>query len=238
MWYHRKSEKKGGTAHAYSRASAHGGPPPAAGAALLPAAGLVWQGLTHDLSKYSPTEFWRSAKYYQGYRSPNDQERLENGVSCRGCIIRVATVITLSTGSTTACGRTAAYIWAGVKCPSAMWRRCSATASLPAGCTKGKNIPMHRPMTITRAPRGTFSSTRRQRPAGPVAAAAEEAGRGCGLPADPPGAEGPGVLSCGASQAAIPASCTGNVALAASTETPKAICSRRQRAAPAHKKLP
>ena len=43
--------------------------------------GLVWQGLTHDLSKYSPTEFWRSAKYYQGFRSPNDQERRENGVS-------------------------------------------------------------------------------------------------------------------------------------------------------------
>ena len=43
--------------------------------------GLVWQGLTHDLSKYSPTEFWRSAKYYQGYRRPNDQERKENGVS-------------------------------------------------------------------------------------------------------------------------------------------------------------
>ena len=43
--------------------------------------GLVWQGLTHDLSKYSPTEFWRGCKYYQGWRSPNDQERLENGVS-------------------------------------------------------------------------------------------------------------------------------------------------------------
>ena len=43
--------------------------------------GLVWQGLIHDLSKYSPTEFWRSAKYYQGFRSPNDQERRENGVS-------------------------------------------------------------------------------------------------------------------------------------------------------------
>ncbi len=43
--------------------------------------GLYWQGLTHDLSKYSPTEFWRSVKYYQGYRSPNDQERIENGVS-------------------------------------------------------------------------------------------------------------------------------------------------------------
>ena len=38
--------------------------------------GLYWQGLTHDLSKYSPTEFWRSAKYYQGYRSPNDQDNL------------------------------------------------------------------------------------------------------------------------------------------------------------------
>ena len=43
--------------------------------------GLVWQGLTHDLSKYSPTEFWRSARYYLGYRSPNDQERKEIGVS-------------------------------------------------------------------------------------------------------------------------------------------------------------
>lgn len=43
--------------------------------------GLYWQGLTHDLSKYSPTEFWRSCKYYQGYRSPNDQERIETGQS-------------------------------------------------------------------------------------------------------------------------------------------------------------
>lgn len=43
--------------------------------------GLVWQGLTHDLSKYSPVEFWRGARYYQGYRSPNDAERLATGVS-------------------------------------------------------------------------------------------------------------------------------------------------------------
>ena len=43
--------------------------------------GLYAQGLTHDLSKYSPTEFWRGAKYYQGYRSPNDAERRANGVS-------------------------------------------------------------------------------------------------------------------------------------------------------------
>ena len=37
--------------------------------------GLIGQGLTHDLSKYSHAEFWRGEKYYQGYRSPNDQER-------------------------------------------------------------------------------------------------------------------------------------------------------------------
>ena len=43
--------------------------------------GLVWQGLTHDLSKYSATEFWRGAKYYQGYRSPNDAERTATGIS-------------------------------------------------------------------------------------------------------------------------------------------------------------
>ena len=43
--------------------------------------GLFWQGLTHDLSKYAPVEFWRGAKYYQGYRSPNDAERAETGVS-------------------------------------------------------------------------------------------------------------------------------------------------------------
>lgn len=35
----------------------------------------------HDLSKYSFTEFWRGAKYYQGNRSPNDAERRETGVS-------------------------------------------------------------------------------------------------------------------------------------------------------------
>ena len=43
--------------------------------------GLVWQGLTHDLSKYAPVEFWRGAKYYQGDRSPNDAERKATGMS-------------------------------------------------------------------------------------------------------------------------------------------------------------
>ena len=43
--------------------------------------GMYWQGLTHDLSKYSPTEFWRGARYYQGNRSPNAAEREAKGYS-------------------------------------------------------------------------------------------------------------------------------------------------------------
>ncbi|MCI7573133.1 MAG: DUF5662 family protein, partial [Clostridiales bacterium] len=43
--------------------------------------GLYWQGLTHDLSKYSPTEFWAGVKYYQGNRSPNDAQRRAVGYS-------------------------------------------------------------------------------------------------------------------------------------------------------------
>ena len=45
------------------------------------AMGLYWQGLTHDLSKYSPVEFWNGARYYQGVRSPNAAEREEKGYS-------------------------------------------------------------------------------------------------------------------------------------------------------------
>ena len=43
--------------------------------------GLYWQGLTHDLSKYAPTEFRVGAKYFQGNRSPNAAEREEKGYS-------------------------------------------------------------------------------------------------------------------------------------------------------------
>lgn len=39
------------------------------------AVGLYRQGLTHDLSKYSPTEFRSGIKYFQGNRSPNSKER-------------------------------------------------------------------------------------------------------------------------------------------------------------------
>ena len=43
--------------------------------------GLYWQGLTHDLSKYSPAEFLPGIRYYQGNRSPNDAQRSDMGYS-------------------------------------------------------------------------------------------------------------------------------------------------------------
>jgi hypothetical protein len=44
-------------------------------------AGIGFQGLFHDLSKYSPTEFLPGARYYQGTRSPNERERELYGYS-------------------------------------------------------------------------------------------------------------------------------------------------------------
>ena len=44
-------------------------------------AGIFWQGLFHDLSKYSPTEFIPGAKNYLGDESPNNKERDRFGYS-------------------------------------------------------------------------------------------------------------------------------------------------------------
>ena len=49
-------------------------------------AGILWQGLRHDLSKYSPTEFIPGVKYFQGT------------TPWRGCTTRGATAITSNTG--------------------------------------------------------------------------------------------------------------------------------------------
>lgn len=43
--------------------------------------GIPLQGLLHDLSKYSPTEFWEGVKYYQGDYSPIHNCKKENGYS-------------------------------------------------------------------------------------------------------------------------------------------------------------
>lgn len=43
--------------------------------------GLYKQGLLHDMSKYSPSEFLIGARYFQGDRSPNNAERESIGYS-------------------------------------------------------------------------------------------------------------------------------------------------------------
>ena len=44
-------------------------------------AGIPWRGIKHDMSKFSPTEFWESVRYYQGNRSPIDACKEAEGVS-------------------------------------------------------------------------------------------------------------------------------------------------------------
>lgn len=43
--------------------------------------GLYMQGIFHDMSKFSPTEFIPSVKYYSGTFSPNATDRVLTGVS-------------------------------------------------------------------------------------------------------------------------------------------------------------
>ena len=43
--------------------------------------GIIKQGLLHDLSKFSPIEFCSGVKYFQGNRSPINQEKEIKGYS-------------------------------------------------------------------------------------------------------------------------------------------------------------
>ena len=44
-------------------------------------AGIFWRGVVHDLSKYSPTEFIESARYWTGTHSPIEEAKKEQGYS-------------------------------------------------------------------------------------------------------------------------------------------------------------
>lgn len=44
-------------------------------------AGIPFRGLIHDLSKFSPIEFFESAKYYTGTHSPIDEAKADKGYS-------------------------------------------------------------------------------------------------------------------------------------------------------------
>lgn len=43
--------------------------------------GIPWRGFVHDLSKFTPQEFFESARYYQGNRSPIGACRRATGMS-------------------------------------------------------------------------------------------------------------------------------------------------------------
>ncbi|MBP3657177.1 MAG: catalase [Clostridia bacterium] len=44
-------------------------------------AGILLQGLGHDLSKYGPTEFWQGVRFFDGTHSPTEDERRQYGYS-------------------------------------------------------------------------------------------------------------------------------------------------------------
>lgn len=48
---------------------------------LCARAGFFWRGLVHDLSKYSPTEFFEGVRYFTGGRSPIYNCKMEHGYS-------------------------------------------------------------------------------------------------------------------------------------------------------------
>lgn len=56
-------------------------------------AGIPWRGLTHDLSKYSPIEFWESVRFYVGTSSPINEAKKCKAIHAHGYIIAGATVI-------------------------------------------------------------------------------------------------------------------------------------------------
>ena len=110
--------------------------------------GLYYQGLTHDLSKYSPVEFFSGARFFQGDRSPNDAER--KATAPPGCTIKDATSIIWNIGSIIA--RRAIISWRVFVCRKNMWRRCSATAWLPAKPTARSYIQTVTLMNIMKNP--------------------------------------------------------------------------------------
>jgi hypothetical protein len=44
-------------------------------------AGIPWRGIKHDLSKYSPVEFFESAHYWNGTSSPINEAKKQQGIS-------------------------------------------------------------------------------------------------------------------------------------------------------------
>ena len=156
--------------------------------------GLVWQGLTHDLSKYSPTEFWRRAKYYQGYRSPNDQERKENGVSLSWLHHKGRNRHHFEYWIDYCLRPDGSVYMGGCKMPKRYVAEMFCDRIAACRVYQGEKYTDASPYDYYQKSKDHSHQPGDQRPAGPVASAAEGARRGSRLAPDPAGAEGPGIL--------------------------------------------
>ena len=67
--------------------------------------GMYWQGLTHDLSKYSPSEFWQGVQVLSGIsKSEQCGDEKTRAIPQRGFTTKEETSIIMSTGLITVLG--------------------------------------------------------------------------------------------------------------------------------------
>ena len=125
------------------------------------ACGLYEQGLAHDLSKYSPTEFIPGCIYYQGDHSPNEAEREARGYTSAWLHHKGRNKHHLEYWidySTTKTGLT------GMKIPLRYVCEMVCDRVPPARSIWATSTPMPPPGTTTSTARTTTCSTRRPGP--------------------------------------------------------------------------
>lgn len=63
--------------------------------------GILWQGMRHDLSKYSPTEFYLEQDFISATEVRQRAKDVNTVIQRLGCTTREETNITLNIGQTT-----------------------------------------------------------------------------------------------------------------------------------------
>ncbi len=119
------------------------------------ACGLYEQGLAHDLSKYSPTEFIPGCIYYQGDHSPNEAEREARGYTSAWLHhkgrnkhhleywIDYSTTKAGLTGMKIPCGTSAR--WSATVWPPARSIWAASTPTPPLGVLRAQQRPLSAP---------------------------------------------------------------------------------------------
>lgn len=121
--------------------------------------GLYWQGLTHDLSKLAPVEFWAGAKYWQGTCSPNNAQRQTEGYSAAWLHHKGRNKHHLEYWIDYA--PDGDHAMAGMRMPENTWPRWSATVLPPAKTTRAAGTPTPLRGSTTTAAEITTSCTLR-----------------------------------------------------------------------------